>query len=87
MAINMKVFIISLLGVYITYKNMDLFSDSIFLSLVIPLIFCFFVFVALAKILIKLFKEPLYTEPTEGEKAVIRTLFKKGSPLRHRIDD
>jgi len=83
----MKVFVISLLGVYITYKNMDLFSDSIFLSVVMPLLFCIFVFVALAKILIKLFKEPLYTEPTEGEKTVIRALFKKGSPLRHRIDD
>jgi len=83
----MKVFVISLLGVYITYKNMDLFSDSIFLSVVMPLLFCIFVFVVLAKILIRLFKEPLYTEPSEGEKTVIRALFKKGSPLRHRVDD
>lgn len=83
----MKAFIISLIGIYITYQKMDLFSDSIFLSVVIPLLFCVFVFVVLAKILIKIFKNPLYTEPTEGEKTVIRALFKKGSPLRHRIDD
>lgn len=83
----MKAFIISLIGIYITYQKMDLFSDSIFLSVVIPLLFCVFVFVVLAKILIKIFKNPLYTEPTEGETTVIRTLFKKGSPLRHRIDD
>ena len=83
----MKGFIICLVGALFAYNNSDLFSDSVFSSVISPVLFVGFVFAIFAKVFVKLFSEPMHTKPTEGEKKVIGVLFGKGSPYRNRIDD
>jgi hypothetical protein len=83
----MKAFIICLVGALFTYNSTDLFSESIFSSVVSPIFFVGFVFTIFVKVFLRFFSEPMHTKPTEGEKKVIRALFGKGSAYRNRIDD
>jgi len=83
----MKGFIICLVGALFTYNNANLFSDSVFSSVISPILFVGFIFTIFVKLYVKFFSEPMHTKPTEGEKKVIRALFGKGNSYRNRIDD
>ena len=73
--ISMKSFIIHAISAVIVFYYLDLFSDSIFLSIILPLVFLYFVFRLIAKVMVYFLGGPMYTKSTQAERKVIHETF------------
>ena len=70
----MKSFIIHAMNAVIVFYYLDLFSDSIFLSIILPLVFLYSIFRMIAKVIMVFFNKPMYTKPTKADVKLARNL-------------
>ena len=70
----MKSFIINAISAVIVFYYLDLFSDSVFLSIILPLVFLYFVFRLIAKVMVYFLGGPMYTKPTPADVKLARDL-------------
>lgn len=70
----MKSFIIHAISAVIVFYYLDLFSDLVFLSIILPLVFLYFVFRLIAKVIMVFFNKPMYTKPTKADVKLARNL-------------
>ena len=68
----MKTLFMSLIAGVILYFQIDFFSESALKSLIYPLLFGLCVLVFVISFFSKVWKGPMWVEPMEGEKRVIR---------------
>ena len=70
----MKSFIIHVMNAVIVFYYLYLFSNSIFLSIILPLVFLYFIFRMIAKVIMVFFNKPMYTKPTKADVKLARNL-------------
>ena len=70
----MKSFMINAISAVIVFYYLDVFADSVFLSIILPLVFLYFVFRLIAKFIMVLFNKPMFTKPTKADVKLARDL-------------